>query len=194
MKRLFFGGMLLVFCAATGQDKKPAFGVRAGLNYGDNGKIELNDVTSTSAEDRIGYHIGVFYRGNLTDNLYLKPELLYTVNNSEHDLRGEKKEYTIKKIDMPILLGVSVLGPIHFFGGPALQYMIKNDLEGIELNDVKNEFTVGVHFGAGLQFNRINFDVRYERGLSKNKAASIDEDIRVDSRPDQFIIGVAIDL
>lgn len=86
------------------------------------------------------------------------------------------------------------MGPIHVFGGPALQYIVETDLEDVRLGDVKNEFTVGLQFGAGVQFGRFNADIRYERGLSKNTAESIDKSIRVDSRPNQLIIGLSLDL
>lgn len=186
--------MLFFSCALLAQEKKVTFGVKAGLNYGDNGKIEISDITKASAEDRVGYHLGIFLRGNLTDNIYIKPELLYTVNNSKYTVTEKNLNYNIKKIDLPILAGVSVLGPVHIFGGPALQYIVENDLEDVKLGDVKNKFTLGVQFGAGLQFDRFNIDIRYEQGLSKNRAESIDERIRVDSRPNQIIFSLAIDL
>ncbi len=195
MKNVFVFLMLLSSCALLAQEKRLTFGVKAGLNYGDNGRIEVTDVANARADDRIGYHLGVFLRGNLTDNIYIKPELQYTVNNSIYDdVAGTDLDYNIKKLDLPILVGVSVLGPIHVFGGPALQYMVENDLEDVRLGDVKNEFTVGLQFGAGIQLGRLNADIRYERGLSKNRAESIDEGIRVDSRPNQVILGLALDL
>ncbi len=187
---------LVMFSSFIGlsQENKITFGVKAGLNYGDNGRIEGTDIINLSADDRVGYHLGVFLRGKLTDNIYLKPELQYTVNNSIYKLGVTDLDYNIKKLDLPILLGVSVLGPIHVFGGPALQYIIENDLENVRLGDVKNEFTVGLQFGAGIQLERFNIDLRYERGLSKNRAESIDTGIRVDSRPNQLILGIAMDL
>ncbi|AXT60491.1 PorT family protein [Aquimarina sp. AD10] len=202
MKNVFVLFMLLASCTILGQDKRLAFGVKAGLNYGDNGKIEISDLTgpgnnilSERADDRVGYHLGVFLRGKLTDNIYIKPELQYTVNNSTYDdVSGANLDYNIKKLDLPILVGITVLGPIHVFGGPALQYIVENDLEDVRLGDVKNEFTVGLQFGAGIQLGRLNADIRYERGLSKNRAESINEGIRVDSRPNQIILGLALDL
>lgn len=194
MKNVFVFFMLFTSCALFAQEKRITFGVKAGLNYGDNGKIEATDIIDTSADDRIGYHVGVFLRGNLTDNIYLKPELQYTVNNSTYNRAGEDLDYNIKKLDLPLLVGISILGPIHVFGGPSLQYIVENDLEDVRLGNVKNEFTVGLQFGAGIQLDRLNLDIRYERGLSKNHAESIDNSIRVDSRPNQFILGISLDL
>ncbi len=193
MKNVFVFLVIFGSFTALSQENKVTFGVKAGLNYGDNGKIEGTDIIDLSAEDRVGYHLGVFLRGKLADNVYLKPELQYTVNNSTYTLAGVDLDYNIKKLDLPILLGISVLGPIHVFGGPALQYIVENDLENVRLGDVKNEFTVGLQFGAGIQLERFNLDLRYERGLSKNRAES-GEGIRVDSRPNQLILSIGVDL
>ena len=197
--------VLLLLCSGvlTAQENFLNFGIKAGLNYGDNGEIELRDVVDTSedivrkdASNRTGYHFGVFLRANITENFYLKPELQYTLNQSSYSLEGQKLEYDVKKIDMPILAGVSVLGPIHIFGGPSLQYLLENDVERIRLGDVKNDFTLGMQFGIGLQIKRFNADIRYERGLSENQADALEQNFgvrRVDSRPNQFIVSVALD-
>ncbi len=205
MKHVFVFLLLISSCSITAQNKRVTFGVKAGLNYGDNGKIEFTDITnagenilSENADGRVGYHIGLFLRGKITDNLYIKPELQYTQNNSSYSFDNRKLDYDIKKIDAPILIGVSLLGPLHVFGGPSLQYIVENDLEDVRLGNVKNEFTVGVQFGAGVQLGRLNADIRYELGISDNQAQSIGDNtgqtIRVDTRPNQLILSVGIDL
>lgn len=204
MKNLLVFLILFVSCIGISQEKGLNFGVKAGLNYGDNGKIEFSDVTnagtnllSENAEDRVGYHFGIFLRADITDRFYLKPELQYTQNNSSYSFDNRKSDYDIKKLDLPILAGVYLLGPLHVFGGPSLQYIVDNTLEDVRLSNVKNEFTVGAQFGVGLQIRRLNLDVRYERGITENQAQSIDENtgqiIRVDSRPHQFILSLALD-
>ncbi|MDY8137728.1 porin family protein [Aquimarina sp. 2201CG5-10] len=205
MKNVLVFLFLFSSCALLAQKKGIAFGVKAGLNYGDNGKIEIRDLTnagsnvfSENADDRVGYHFGIFLRGNITENFYIKPELQYTQNSSSYEINNNKVSYDIKKLDLPILFGVTVLGPIHVFGGPSLQYIVDNELEDVRLGDVKNEFTAGVQFGVGLQLGRLNADIRYERGLSDNQAEAIDNTtglgVRVDSRPNQFILSLALDL
>ena len=204
MKNALIFLILFTSFITTAQNKQINFGVKAGLNYGDNGSIEFNDITNTTnnilsenANDRVGYHFGVFLRGNITNNFYLKPELQYTQNNSSYELNGIELDYNLKKLDLPILAGVHILGPLHIFGGPSLQYIVDNDLQDIELSDVKNEFTVGLQFGVGLQISRLNIDLRYERGISENRAQNIGDNlgqvIRVDSRPNQFILSAALD-
>lgn len=77
--------MLFTSCALLAQEKRVTFGVKGGLNYGDNGKIEITDVTRTTADDRVGYHLGVFLRGKLTDNIYLKTRI--TIHSQQQYLQ-----------------------------------------------------------------------------------------------------------
>ena len=204
MKKVIILAMLSLTTTAFAQDKKINLGIKAGLNYGDNGEIEFSDVTNAGeniatedADDRVGYHIGAYIKANITDNIYLKPELLYTQNNSSYETSFGRSNYKVKRIDVPILAGITVLGPLHVFAGPSLQYIVDTELEDIDLEDVENEFTVGLQFGVGIQLGRLNADIRYERGLSENQAEGIQENtgatIRVDSRPNQFILSLGLD-
>lgn len=181
------------------------FGIKGGLNYADNGKIEFSDVTGTGenvlreeADRKTGYHFGIFYRADLGP-LFVKPELLYTTSRSSFEYNNQSTDYDITKLDLPILVGVNILGPINIFAGPSLQYMLENELQGLSLEEVENDFTVGAQFGAGVQLGSIGIDFRYERGLTENQAAILDLDNpggaqRVDTRPSQFILSLSLNL
>ena len=197
--------MLLCTTTLLAQDKLINFGVKAGLNYGDNGKIEYpdlinagNNILKEKGDARTGFHIGMFVRANLTDNFFLRPELQYTQTSTSYDLSGiASTDYKLSKLDMPLLVGVKVLGPVYVMAGPSLQYVVNNDLDKVEVEDVKNEFTVGLQFGAGVQLGRLNADVRYERGLSDNQARALENgltEVRVDARANQFILSLGLDL
>lgn len=205
MKNLIVIFVLLCTTTLLAQDKLINFGVKAGLNYGDNGKIEYpdlinagNNILKEKGDARTGFHIGMFVRANLTDNFFLRPELQYTQTSTSYDLSGiASTDYKLSKLDMPLLVGVKVLGPVYVMAGPSLQYVVNNDLDKVEVEDVKNEFTVGLQFGAGVQLGRLNADVRYERGLSDNQARALENgltEVRVDARANQFILSLGLDL
>lgn len=202
MKKLLFLFLLITSSAAFAQS---GFGVKAGLNYGDNGEIEFtdfseagNNIFTEKADSKMGYHFGIFYRAQLGP-VFLKPELLYTQTTSTYEFRSQEADYDVSKLDLPILVGLDIIGPLHIFAGPSLQYILDNDLEGVTLDDVENEFTVGAQFGAGVQFGGIGLDVRYERGLTENQAEALDLDNpsgvrRVDNRPSQIIFSLSLSL
>ena len=198
------GLFILLILISAGTYAQSGFGVTGGLNYADNGDIQYSDITAAGedavkgGDSKAGYHVGLFYRAE-TAGFFLKPELLYTQTKSSYKYNDSNAEYKIQKLDLPIMVGVDIIGPVNLFAGPSLQYILQNDFEGVSLGDVKNEFTVGAQFGAGVQFGGFGVDVRYERGLKENEAVVLDLDNpdglqRVDARPSQIIFSLSLNL
>lgn len=188
MKNIFLA--IAIICGSC-LTSTAQFGIKGGLNYSSNG--DFKEISQDIKSDgKTGYHLGIMYQTE-GDGFYLRPELVYTSTKSEYPSRGK---FTMNKIDVPILLGYHIFKPISIFAGPSLQYILDTDLKGFNLNDVENDFTVGVQFGAAVQLGeKLSVDLRYEKGLSKNLANSADiPGDRVDTRPTQLIIGLALKL
>jgi hypothetical protein len=174
------------------------FGVKAGLNFNSNGELREivtagENILEDSGDAKIGYHLGAYYEINFS-KLYLRPEIVYTKTQSEYG----SSNYDMSKIDVPILLGLDVIGPISVFAGPAFQYTLDNDLDDATISDVQNEITVGFNFGAAVKFGNIGLDVRYERGFTNNEANILDSNNiaigTLDSRPSQLIFSLSVRL
>ena len=188
---LFF--VLAIVSSALAQNGS-GFGIKGGVNYNANGDY-FNSISNTSDDPTraIGYHIGVF--GKLGNKVYLKPELMYTSTNSEYDAG----DFKLQRIDAPVLVGIKVLGPLSVFAGPAFQYILDSDIDNARVSDLENDFTVGLNFGIGLNFNSVGIDLRYERGFSENEVTIISNNStinvdRLDTRPDQLILSFSIKL
>lgn len=169
------------------------FGIKGGLNYNGNGDYFESATNSYQNPDRnLGYHIGVFAK--VGTKVYFRPELVYTATKSDY-IAGE---FDLKKLDVPLLIGLKVLGPLHVFAGPSLQYIIDSDFENATINSIQDDFSVGLNFGIGVSFNKIGIDLRYERGFSDNEATLINNNIslvnndRLDTRPDQLILSLSV--
>lgn len=176
------------------------FGVKGGLNFNSTGELRLQDVVNAgeniiedSGDAKIGYHVGAYYEINFS-KLYLRPEIVYTKTKSEYNSNA----YDMSKIDVPVLVGIDVIGPLSIFAGPAFQYTLDNDLENLTVSDVKNDITVGFNFGAAVKIGNIGLDVRYERGFSENEASILDtNNVQIgtlDSRPSQIIFSLSLRL
>lgn len=167
------------------------FGIKGGINYNSNGNyfdaIENAYIDPSSSS---GFHFGLF--GKIGNNLYFRPELLFTSTKSDYN----KDSFKMQKIDAPMLVGVNIIGPLSVFGGPAFQYILDSDFSGISINDIEKDFSVGLNFGVGINFKKLGIDLRYERGLSKNEATFIKENIintsRIDTRPSQLILSLSL--
>ena len=195
MKKLIISAVLItaVGFLATAQDGT-GFGLKGGLNYNSNGDYFESIGDNAKHPDRnIGYHLGVF--GKIGDKFYFRPELVYTSTKSDY----ETDAFKMKKLDAPMLIGIKVLGPINVFGGPAFQYILDTEFDGININDVESDFTVGLNFGIGLDLKKIGIDLRYERGFNDNEARFINTNLgvepsRLDTRPDQLILSLSVKL
>ena len=192
MKNLFFTALLVAgFSTSLFAQSGSGFGIKAGLNYGGNGDYFESVTTNFENPDQnVGYHIGVF--GKLGNKLYFRPEIVYTKTKSDYD----KGDLDVQKIDVPLLVGLKVLGPVNVFAGPSLQYILDTDFGEATLNDIDNDFSVGLNFGIGLNLNRLGIDLRYERGFSDNEATFIDNNNvisldRLDTRPEQLILSLS---
>jgi hypothetical protein len=194
-KKLIMSTALLAVISLTSNAQNgTGFGIKGGLNYNANGDyFESISSNAKNPERNIGYHLGFF--GKIGDKVYFRPELVYTTTKSDYD----SDDFKMKKLDAPMLVGFRVLGPLNVFGGPSFQYILDSDFDGISINDIENDFSVGLNFGIGFELEKIGIDLRYERGFNSNEANFINNNIggvssRLDTRPDQLILSLSVKL
>jgi len=192
MKRAFLGILFLAVSFAHAQSD-PGFGIKAGLNYGGTG--DISDSAENAYQDPssdIGYHVGVF--GRTGEKLFLRPELVYTKLTTDYGAF----DYNLDKIDLPLLLGVDILGPLNIKAGPSFQYITNNEIENgsFKISDVENDLTVGYQLGAGLNLGNLGIDVRYEGAFTDNTAfrEEASNNFGIDSRPSQWILSLSLAL
>ena len=188
-KQLFVHTIFLLLISTTiFAQNTNGFGFKAGLNYNANGDYFESISSSAQHPDRsIGYHFGFF--GKIGTKLYFKPELFYTSTKSDYD----NASFKMQKIDAPLMIGLKVLGPVSVFAGPSFQYILDSEFSGVSINDIENDFSVGLNFGIGLSLKKIGVDLRYERGFNNNEATFVSNigsigPSRIDTRPNQLIL------
>ncbi len=195
MRNLFFILCFAIFVPlANHAQVSQGFGLKVGLNYNTNGDyfntVEMN---TTKPERNTGYHVGLF--GKIGQDIYFRPELIFTNTKSDYN----SDTFEMQKLDAPLLIGCNIFGPVSILAGPTLQYILDSEFEGIAIEDIENNFSVGLNFGIGINFKKIGIDLRYERGFSDNEATFIGKNTisagRLDSintRPEQFILSLSL--
>jgi len=167
------------------------FGVKGGLNYNSNGDyFEFFNNTYKNPNRNTGFHIGVFDK--IGESIYFKPELFYTNTKSDYN----QDTFKMQKLDVPLLLGIKVIGPLSVFAGSSFQYILESEFLGITINDFEKQFSAGLNFGVGFNLKNLGVDLRYERGFSENEATFIHDNVintenRIDTRPSQLIISLS---
>ncbi|MGB5436307.1 MAG: outer membrane beta-barrel protein [Maribacter sp.] len=194
MKKTILLAVFALGSIAAFAQSDPGFGIKAGLNYNANGDyFESTGEAARNPDRNMGYHVGIF--GKIGDQMYLRPELIYTKTKSDYD--GDK--FDISKLDLPVLVGAKIIGPLHVFAGPAFQYILDTEFDGITIKDIENDFSVGLNIGAGVNLGKLGIDLRYERGFSENEATFVGNigsigPSRIDARPDQIIVSLSLNL
>lgn len=192
MKNLFLILVIAIIIPTTAMSQSAnGIGLKAGLNYNGNGNyFESISTNAENPDKNVGYHFGLF--GKIGNQVYLRPELVYTSTKSDYN----DNSFKMQKLDAPLLVGLKVLGPLSVFGGPSLQYILDSEFDGIAINDIESDFSVGLNFGIGLNLNKLGIDLRYERGFSDNEASFLQNNnigtSRLDTRPEQLILSVSL--
>jgi len=149
-------------------------------NYSGQG-VTFNDFKSDA---KSGFNLGAFAR--LGTKIYLQPELLYCVRNSQStDATGTASQSVkLKTIQVPILLGFKLidlkLASIRAFTGPAMSFPMSSSkvtYDGISagITDTKN-YKNNIwdwQLGAGVDVGMITLDCRYEWGLSNTSEGNV---------------------
>lgn len=190
--------IVIVFYA----NAQSGFGIKAGLSYNTTGELkefvnETGTIIDNKGSGKSGYNFGIYAKLG-EGSIFLRPELTYTKTTSEYILNSQSVDYKMARLDMPVLVGIKLIGPLSVFAGPAFQYILDNDFKGLEFNNIENDFTVGLNLGASLELGRLGLDVRYERGFNQNEVefsgVGPNAIYRLDSRPEQIIFGLSYQL
>ena len=147
-------------------------GVKGGINYS-NLKLEDDSLPVTWLLGGVG---GLFISGNLTSNVGMQVEALYSQRGAKDDLDGADAKVRLTYIDVPVTfhIGTSIndSARVFLFTGPQIAYNIKseiiNDLDDTttDNDDAIKDWEFGWTIGAGVAMDRISVDARYTHGLS----------------------------
>jgi len=204
MKKLVLTILTLTLTTTVLTAQQVDFGMKAGVNYNFGGDFkELFSETGsnfedivTGADDRAGFHAGLYAKFNFM-GMYIRPEFVYTKLTNYYEnsspLSNVDTKYSMQKLDIPLLFGTKIIGPLHIYAGPSFQYILDNDFSLGEIDDVgTKDFSVGLQIGTGLELGRLGIDVRWEKGFSNKVDATLfDTNIKLDNRPNQIIFGLS---
>jgi len=185
---------LVIFLGIHTMQAQSSWGLRGGLNYNSNGEFlsEASEVYK-NPKSNAGYHVGLFKKIDLI-GFFLRPELVYTSTSSSYN--GD--DLSMSKIDLPLNLGSGFIGPTYIFAGPSLQYVLSSEFAGVSTASSLKDITVGANIGLGVSLNKINIDLRYERGLTEKEmrflTQKVYQEARIDTRQDQLILSLLIEL
>ena len=167
MKKIIIVALLISFSyLILNAGGNTATGLRIGYN---SSKFTGKDTPGKAVRNIPGFAIGGFISFDLNKKFTVQPEILLTTKGCLINTIGDIEQANVFiYLEIPILVKMKFLPNAKLkpfiFGGPAisLNTLAINDV-GV-LDDIK-KFDCGFIVGAGVDYRRISFDIRYEKGL-----------------------------
>jgi len=169
--------------ASSGLLAQGNLGFQFGLNDDNFGSIEnisnKIDNYNLDIKNSTGFQFGVFTEIDLI-TFYIRPELNLIFSKSKNaaaysldeGINIAEHSYKSSEIQLPIIFGYKVLGPISVFGGPSFKYNLSNS-SSFNLEDIKDKYTLSLLLGSRVKIRSISVGLRYERGLNNNEVLII---------------------
>ena len=205
MRLIFF----LLF-TSSGLLAQGNLGFQFGLNDDNFGSIEnisnKIDNYDLDIKNSTGFQFGVFTEIDLI-TFYIRPELNLIFSKSKNaaaysldeGINITEHSYKSSEIQLPIIFGYKVLGPISVFGGPSFKYNLSNS-SNFNLEDVKDKYTLSLLLGSRVKIRSISVGLRYERGLNNNEVLIINangvdlDNANVDLTTNKLSLNISYDI
>ena len=196
MKKIIF--ILVLVFASFQSYSQIHVGVKAGVNYNSNSFKDVTNDVLDGAQNLSGYHAGLWLRFKIpVIGLYLRPEIVYTQLNDDVPfgaVNPVNTDFSLKTIDIPVLLGTKILKFANVYAGPSFRYVVDSDFGLNSISGItSDDFTVGLQFGAGVEFGKLGIDVRWERAFNDIETTAVNSgnQFNFDTRINQIILGLS---
>ena len=193
-------------------------GVNFGLNDDNFGSIEniktKIDDYDLDLKNSTGFQLGLFTEIDLI-TFYIRPEInlifskskngtAFTGANNNTNILSESiniAEHTYKSTDIqvPIIFGYKVIGPISIFAGPTFKYNLSNS-SNFDLEEIEDKYNLSLLLGTRVKVRSFSLGLRYERGLNNNElliinANGIDIDnANIDTTTNKLSLNISYDI
>lgn len=185
MKKLFLALVATLICFGAQAGSPLKWGVKAGLNYHTVGEVTNLGKDIIESKNRVGWHAGLQASWQVTRMLSIDPELVFSRNS--YDLTsslGGGGQAFLNTIDVPVILGIKVVGPLKAQAGININVMTDSGVKGEDkpFRFSTSSQALGYLLGLGVDLGHFNVMVRYngffrssESSVAFNKAQTTDD-------------------
>ncbi len=152
------GNCLAADASPAGGDSGFRLGVEGGINLANLHGQDVNDVFAS----RLGWVGGAFLDLPIGTTLAIQPEVLYEQKGGKFN----GNPYQLDYVEVPILLNVTLLGPLAVLLGPSFDSRV--DSQGV-VNVTSSD--VGLVLGAQINAGHFLVSGRYELGLNDTSSS-----------------------
>ena len=163
MKKKLLISAILIVLSFSAQAQLLQIGVKAGLNYANFSRTEIQTDAITS------YHAGLVAEIKLLDKFSIQPELLYTTQGASYENAGQEFKNELGYIAIPVLAKIYLSDSFSLELGPQASFLL-SEKDKFNAKD-SNTFDFGLAAGLGFKITKnIFIQGRYVLGLSEVSA------------------------
>jgi hypothetical protein len=175
MKKTFFIAFVTLASFAV-QAQSVDFGLKGGLNLAS----WTSNGSGLSYQNRLAYHVGGLAQVNLSPQIAIQPEVVYSSQGTKYTLGSTEHSLALNYINIPVMVQAKIGSGVYAEAGPQIGFLtnVSDKVNSTETNyfttqDFKNT-DVALGFGLGFQgLSGIGVDARYNLGLTNiNNAGS----------------------
>lgn len=181
MKKLIFLTILSFGLTAISHAQIAKTGIKGGLNLSSLSTDDNNDKNL-----KVGFHVGVFSKIQLSDAFAIQPELLFSskgirVNYDESIIANGESKFSLNYIDVPIKLVFNLSEDFEFQLGPYVSYLVNaktvTDAEVLNYFQIDsddeidrkhfNSVDYGLSAGMAFDLDPLIIGINYNIGLNQ---------------------------
>lgn len=198
MKKFFLSLLFILGISFTGIAQQYSYGLKGGINQSMGGTIRGERSGTTNGQPdgppnnwngtaegtgMLGFQFGAFGQVNF-GKFFVRPEVVYNSIEREFNFPDFPTQYhtplkasvhSVQKLDIPLLAGYNIWGPIDIYAGPVYSSIMDSTLEGEEDLDqvVVQNSPINAQVGIKAEFGRFGIDLRYEKSLSTPESQNL---------------------
>lgn len=170
--KLLFTFLIIVMTVGTSMGQ---FGVRAGANLASlKVKVDfLGTALSITTDDKLGGHIGAFYKSKINEKFTIKPSLIFTTGGGKvvDDFTGESNSISSTYLGIPVdFMYTSHVGDntLSLGGGPFMGYLLSSSDSANSSSDEAAFSTLdyGLNISFHFQMKQFGIGLTYGIGLA----------------------------
>lgn len=161
MRNLIITAFLLAISTFI-QAQSFSFGPKAGVNISNYSGGNIN------SDARVGYHLGGLLSFGFGNAFSVQPEVLFSTQGAKVEQLGEKRDFKVSYLNVPVMLKVRLNNGFYIEAGPQAGFKMSENVPDETIEKFAKELDLSLAVGLGFQSNiGLGVGLRYMAGLSK---------------------------
>lgn len=167
MKHYLIGVIAALMITGTAMAQHNNFGIKGGLNA-----YTIYSDDNSSADTKIGFHLGLISHIHLGNQFAIQPELIYSTQRAQYSNGSTTAKLNLNYVNVPLLFQYMFDNGFRLMAGPQVGFLVsaKTEIDNTKTDVKDNLKKIELAFGVGASYvhppSGFGVDARYNFGLN----------------------------